>query len=345
MKRWMMIVSALLALTILFGGCGARETVQPSAETTEVSAAADAAETGTDASAPTQTQPAQANPDDPTTQSPAAQTDGSASSTTVDETTAQPTKAGETTTKPGAATTKAGETTTKPGAATTKTGETTTKPGAATTKPGAATTKPGATTTKPGATTTKAGAATTKPGASTTKPAGTQAPVSDPLLSTTKSGAVTTTDAPQVKGNAVQAKVTYLNDAPSDYVSKLTAQKLEDFGITGETQKDVLKHPEKWRAYTIRLDFTNKEAVPVTFYYLDVTDNGKGDVFINGNFSAEIGLNPGAQINERFYLLAKRSDTDGQVLQKINGMSMRLQYAATPEDDEATPAFVYAKVG
>ena len=313
MKRRMTIAAALLALAILLGGCGARETVQPAAGTTE-----SVTENETAANALPTDRTDEATSGDAAAQSSPAQADTSAAPAPAGDTTAaQTTKPGASTTKP-AATTKPGASTTKPAA--------TTKPGASTTKP-AATTKPGATTTKP--------AATTKPGA----------PVSDPPVSTTKSGAVTTTNAPQLKGGAVQAKITYLNDAPADYISKLTADKLEHFGITGEKQQDVLKHPEKWRAYTIRLDFRNDEDVPVTFYYLDVTDNGKDDVFINGDFSAELGLNPDAQITERFYLLARRSDTDGQVLQKVNSMSMRLQYAATPEDDEATPAFVYAKVG
>ena len=79
-------------------------------------------------------------------------------------------------------------------------------------------------------------------------------------------------------------------------------------------------------------------------YYLDVTGNGTGDVFVRGDFSAEIGLAPGGAETEEFYVLAKASDGEITVLDKLARMPMQLQYATTPEDDDTTPSYVYSEL-
>ncbi|MBQ7543268.1 MAG: hypothetical protein IJT44_13360 [Clostridia bacterium] len=329
MKRWLMLGAALLALAGILGGCGAKETAKPSdtAESTSVRFAVDEENetfpedffaavdpTGTDAAAQAGTTKA----------------GGSASDTTkAGETTASATtKAGETT---ASGTTKAGGTT---ASGTTKAGETT----------ASGTAKAGETTMSG---TTKAGETTTSgqtPGAPVTKKPATTKPVpTNP--DTTKPDGTTATVPAAAKGNAVRGTIGYLKETKSGFVSKLTAEDLEDYGITGDKQKEVLAHPEQWHAYTVQIDFQNNETTPVTLYYLDVTENGKGDVFLNGTFSTEFGLAPGGTMGEQFYLLAKSSDVDGQVLTKVRSLAMRVQYAATPRDDDATPAFVYSKVG
>jgi hypothetical protein len=178
------------------------------------------------------------------------------------------------------------------------------------------------------------------PGGSSGSPAQTAA--SDTTASTAAS--TTKRSYEEAKGDLVKATVTYLNDKPN-YISTMDETTLERFGIVGSKQKEVMRNPSDWAAYTIELEFVNNETMPVTLYYLDVTDNGKKDVFINGDMSAELGVNPGRKTSERFFVLAKKSDSDGAVLNKIHSMAMRVQYAATPAEDDAQPKFVYADVG
>lgn len=161
--------------------------------------------------------------------------------------------------------------------------------------------------------------------------------------SSATSGSGTST-APKLRGDGVSGKRTYLKEAAVTYVSALNEEDLKQFGINGDKQNEILKNKSDWSAYTIQIDFVNNEAVPVTLYYLDVQDNGKGDVYVNGDTAGELGLGPGAKMTERFYVLAKKSDADGVVLRKLQDMQMRVQYAATPADDNVTPSFVYAAI-
>ena len=77
-------------------------------------------------------------------------------------------------------------------------------------------------------------------------------------------------------------------------------------------------------------------------YYLDVKGNGTGDVFVCGDFSAEIGLGSGGSEYEEFSVLAKSSKDELFVLDTLKKMPMELQYATTPEDDDATPSYVHS---
>ena len=323
MKRIYWICGLLLALALVCAGCGKTAVFDPETAAPSAGLTADLPETT-------------AEP----VQSEAGTTAGNGESEAAGETTVRPgemTKPGTTakqgeTTKPGT-TAKPGETT-KP-ATTAKPGETT-KP-ATTAKPGE-TTKPG-TTAKPGETT-KPGT-TAKPG-ETTKPGTTAKPGETTKPATTAKPGTSDPDE-TAKGNGVYAKKNYLKPADKK-ASSLTAKDLERFGITGSKQTELLQNSGDWELYTVRIDFRNDEAVPITMYYLDAANNGTGDVYVCGDFSAEIGLGPGNSESESFYVLAKASDADTTVLGKLDRLSMRLQYAATPEDDDATPNFVYSKV-
>ena len=149
----------------------------------------------------------------------------------------------------------------------------------------------------------------------------------------------------EAKGELVKATVTYLNDSARHYVSSLTEEKLEKFGVPDKEKKDILKHASEWTMYTIELQFVNNESVSIVLDRLIVDDNGKGDVYINGEPSAEIGLKSGGQTTEVFYVLAKKSDQDANVLYKIKQMHMRIRYGAQPESDLDTPKYVYSTVG
>ena len=317
MKKLKYLCAAALLLAAMFcGGCKAKpsdtpQTTQPTSGTSQ------AAPTPTEKALPTESA-------DTDTTAAAKPADGTTAATKKAETSKAPADTEKATTQK-AGTTKAADTT-KP-AGTTKKEATSLKPGKAVT-----TTAKASTTTKPAATT-KA-AQTTKP-SDTTKPSGSG---TQPVVPSA------TTAQPVAKGNAVAGTLTFLNEAKSDYVSGLTARNLEAFGITGDLQKQILKNPKEWNAYTIRIDFENKETMPVTLYYLNVPDNGKNDIYVNGENMGELGLPVGGKMSQQFHVLAPASISDGFVLQKLHTMKMDIQYAATPKDDSVMPSFVYASV-
>ena len=164
--------------------------------------------------------------------------------------------------------------------------------------------------------------------------------------STTAADKTTMTETTQIASDqAISGKLSYLNNAAVTYLPALNADDLKGFGITGDKQKEILKHKNDWTAYTIQIDFKNNTQTPLTIYYLDVTDNGKGNVYVCGDTAGELGMASGGKMSEKFFVLAKKDDSDIEVRQKLVGMSMRVQYAETPEDDSVTPNFKYSKIG
>ena len=115
--------------------------------------------------------------------------------------------------------------------------------------------------------------------------------------------------------------------------------------MPAEMQKDVLAHPEKYAFYSIDILFENKESVPVTLYRLEVGGNGTGQVYINGDTSGDIGLPVGGKMTNRFFVIAPAEEADGVVLSRIKSMNLRIRYAATLEDDNIVPDYVYSKIG
>lgn len=188
------------------------------------------------------------------------------------------------------------------------------------------TTKPG----QPQAVTPGSGSvATTKPSTttpSTTKPTGTTKP-------------------PVAKGDSLAIRVTYLNEVTDKTPAKLTDAEFSGLGVSEALKKKVRENPDDYALYTIQLEFTNAEDVPVTVYRVEAANNGQGDVYINGKLSTTLGVASGKKMSERFLVLAKSSDADGFVLKKLNDLSLRVQYAATLSDDTATPSYVYATAG
>lgn len=228
-----------------------------------------------------------------------------------------------------------------------------TKPGTAAAQPGTSAAKPtsapaSGTVTQPAGSTSPAGTikptAAAKPSTTTTKPSGSGSHTGTTARPATTTKPAQTTAAPVAKGNRISGKITYLNEA-GDYAAKLNAEKLKNFGLPADKQKDVLAHPEKYTFYSLDILLENKESVPVTLYYLDVKNNGTDGVYINGDTSGDIGLPVGGKMTNRFYVLAPAEDADGFVMTKIREMEMRVQYAATQEDDSAPVQYVYSKIG
>lgn len=160
------------------------------------------------------------------------------------------------------------------------------------------------------------------------------------VKTTTKPGETTTV--PVLQGESVKTRITYLNSFAKK-VSELSAVELSAYGVPKDKLQTILDSPEEWKIYSIKLDFENKEASPVTLSRVLVSDNGEQNVYFNGSMQAQVGLNPGGKKTETFYVLAKSSDTDAFVLKKIGDLSMRVEYSATAEN--VTPSYVYAAVG
>ena len=190
---------------------------------------------------------------------------------------------------------------------------------------------------KPATTKQSDGKASATVGGSTVTPSG---------ETTTSAGKPSLADTTQIASdNAISGKLSYLNNAAVTYLPALNADDLKGFGITGDKQNEILKHKSDWAAYTIQIDFQNNTQTPLTIYYLDVTDNGKGEVYVCGDTAGELGMAAGGKMSEKFFVLAKKDDSDIEVRQKLVSMAMRVQYAQTPEDDTVTPKFKYSRIG
>ena len=145
---------------------------------------------------------------------------------------------------------------------------------------------------------------------------------------------------------AVSGTLSYLNNAPVTYLSAINDEDLKNaFHITGDKKDEILEKKKDWEAYTIQIDFRNNTDKPLTIYYLNVTDNGKDDIYICGDTAGELGMPSGGKISEKFYLLAPKSYSDIDVREKLSDMTMKVQYAETPKDDNMVPKIKEATIG
>ena len=246
-------------------------------------------------------------------------------------------------TQPGAETSSGAKDTGSTGAQTTRAGETTRKgetTRAGTSVPAGKPSSTAAQTTKGAGATT---ASSTKASEKTTAGGSGSVPSADPT--TTKPVDTTTTTKPSSADGAISGKFSYLNGAAVTYVPALNAEDLESFGITGDKQKEILKNKNDWTAYTIQIDFRNNTDTPLTIYYLDVTDNGKNDVYVRGDTAGNPGMAANGKMSEKFFVLAPKDDADIEVRETLTHMAMRVQYAETPEDDTVVPNFKYSRIG
>ena len=198
----------------------------------------------------------------------------------------------------------------------------------------------------------------TKPKATTTAK-NTEKPTtpSDEVVTTTKKDETAptkptepTTEFTTVKSDAtitpITAEFTYLNDPKNSFIAKLTHKELGNYGMNESEKSAFLNDRSGWAEYTVRIDITNNDDKgAATVYYLDISDNGKGGVYVNCDTGGDVSIAPGQTTYILFDVLVKDGSMMETVVHKtVDEMTKKLKYAATPEHDMDVPNYKYITV-
>lgn len=121
-------------------------------------------------------------------------------------------------------------------------------------------------------------------------------------------------------------------DTYTRYPERFTQKVAQSFEMDSAAADSFFSEPENWLAYEIALTLTNNTKGSLTFYSLNVPDNGRDGVYICTELEDGVGVSAGSSAVVSITVLCSNGElSDEQAKLLADSMSISAVYGSTPD--------------